>query len=134
MPYEILWEGKDGVRRVFSGDLVAAEVRASLAGLTGDPRWDDLRYSIADFLAVRSYRISQGELEDLAAIHYGGARINPRIVTAAVTDSDEVRAVFQRFNALRLSPFPLELFDNLAAARAWIAEMRGSNPPWPGPG
>lgn len=122
------------MRRVFSGDLAAADVRASLAGLTGHPRWDDLRYSIADFLALRSYRISQGELEDLAAIHYGGARINPRIVTAAVTDSDEVRAVLQRFNALRLSPFPLQLFDNLAAARAWIAAMRGRNPPWPGPG
>ncbi len=134
MPYDIHWEGKDGVRRAFSGDLTAAEVRASLAGLTGDARWDDLRYSMADFLAVRSYRISQAELEDLAAIHYGGAKINHRIVTAAVTDSDEVRAVFQRFNALRLSPFPLQLFDNLAAARAWIAAMRGRTLPWPGSG
>jgi hypothetical protein len=87
---------------------------------------------------VRSDRISQDELEDLAAIHDGGARINPRIVTATVTatvtDSDEVRAIFQRFNALRLSPFPLQLFDNLAEARAWIAAKHGRNPPWPSPG
>ena len=93
-----------------------------------------MRYSIADFLAARSHRIAQDALEDLAALHYGGARITRRIVTAAVTDSDELRAVFQRFNALRLSPFLLQLFDNLAAAREWIAELRGRKPSWPGPG
>jgi hypothetical protein len=32
MPYDIQWEGADGVRRLLSGDLTAAEVHASLAG------------------------------------------------------------------------------------------------------
>jgi hypothetical protein len=132
MSYQIIWEPQ-GVHRRFHCDLTGAEVLRSLTTMTSDPRFDDMRYSIADYLDVDRYEADQESLTMLSAFHYGAHASNARIVTAAVMNKDEVREVFRRFQASYSTPFPLQIFDNLADAREWIARRiaaYGSAPRW----
>ena len=132
MPYQIIWE-PPGVHRRFHGHITGAEVLRSLTTMTSDPRFDDMRYSIADYLDVDHYDADQESLTMLSAFHYGAHASNARIVTAAVMNKDEVREVFRRFQASYSTPFPLQIFDNLADAREWITSRiaaYGSAPRW----
>jgi hypothetical protein len=70
MPYKLTWE-QSGVYRQYFRDVSIAERRASLDEICGDRRFDDLRYSITDFLAVDNYETTQDATEEIAALHIG---------------------------------------------------------------
>ena len=53
MPYEILWEARGVVKR-HHGFLAADELLAASREIQSDPRFDDLRYIINDFLDVEA--------------------------------------------------------------------------------
>ena len=132
MPHQIIWE-PGGVHRKFSGNLTASEVMLSLTTMSSDPRFDDVRYSIANYLDVDRYEADRDTLTSMSATHFGAYQSNPRIVTAAVMDKDEVRDVFLRFQAAYGSPYPLRIFDNLPDARTWIVSriaFYGAAPRW----
>ena len=53
MAFDLVWE-PSGVWRRYSGRLTAADLLASLNQVQIDPRYDTLRYSLNDFLAVEN--------------------------------------------------------------------------------
>lgn len=57
MPYKITWE-RAGVYRHYFGDVSVVERRASLELISGDRRFDDLRYALTNYLEGRSVTTS----------------------------------------------------------------------------
>jgi hypothetical protein len=122
MPVELTWESR-GVYRRYFGDVTARERYRSFDQICADPRFDDLRYVITDYLAVRSYEISDDDTPQIAALHVAPMRTNPNIVIAAVVVDEQIIAAIRHFISLRFITQPYEIFSTLPEARAWIARL-----------
>jgi hypothetical protein len=127
MPYRLTWEPK-GVYRQYLGDVTIRERRASFDAICGDPRYDDLRYSITDYLSVGRYEITSDATLEIAAMHIAPLVTNPRIVIAAVATRPDIVAAIQEFIGHGLTRAPYRIFDTLDAARHWVAGAVPGNP------
>ncbi len=121
MPYRLDWEPV-GVYRQFLGDVSIAERRDSVNAISGDPRFDTLRYTLTDYLGIGAFEATPGSTAEIAAMHVGPCITNPRILIAAVTDREDVLATIDDFKRLAFISSPYEVFRTLEAARAWIGE------------
>lgn len=119
MPYKLTWE-RSGIYRQYYGDVTFLDRRASLDTIYSDPRFDGLRYAITDYLAVNAYEFSKDATLEIAALHIGPLRTNPRLVIAAVADRADIVADIQDFMALRFTAAPYRVFPTLDEARQWI--------------
>lgn len=119
MPYKLTWE-RSGIYRQYHGEVTVLERRASLEAICSDPRFDDLRYAITDYLAVDTYEVRRDATVEIAALHIGPLRTNPRIVIAAVAERPDVIADIQDFIKLQFTAAPYRLFNTLDRARRWI--------------
>jgi hypothetical protein len=124
MPFRLTWEPA-GVYREYLGDVTVADRRASLEAICSDRRFDDLRYSITDFLAVRSYEVSRLASLEIAALHIAPLATNPSIVMAAVAQSSEHLLAIQQFKDHGLTRVPYQVFPTLAEARLWVGRVTG---------
>jgi hypothetical protein len=129
MAYRLVWEHR-GVYRQYLGDVTIAERRKSFDAIAGDPRFDDLRYTITDYLAVGTYEVTPDATAEIAALHTGPLKTNPRIVIAAVVDRPEIVAAIEDFINHRFTTAPYQMFRTLAEARRWTTSMCGSGAWW----
>lgn len=121
MPYKLTWE-KFGVCRHYFGDVSIVERRTSFDEICGDWRFDNLRYTITDYLPVRRYEVTDSATLDIAALHIAPLITNPRILIAAVaTRADIVAAIgeMQRYGFMKA---PYRVFASVDEARRWIRE------------
>jgi len=135
MPFDLTWEPR-GVYRRYFGPVTIEERRQSFDRICADPRFDDLRYTITDYLGVESYEVTERATMEIAAMHVGPTRTNPRIVIAAVATDERVIEAIRHFIALQFIAQPYRIFATVEAARAWIAEQSSdtsSNPRSPSP-
>lgn len=116
MPYQLSWEPR-GVYRRYFGDVSVAERHASLEAICGDARFDNLRYTITDYLDVGLYEQSVVDTELVAAKHIGPSLSNPRILVAAVVVRPDIIAAIEHFIALGMTELPYRTFASVAAAR-----------------
>lgn len=123
MPCEIIWELR-GVHRRYFGDVTIDERRQSFERICADPRFDDLRYAITDYLGVESYESTDEATEEMAALHVGPLRTNPNIIMAAVVVDERIIAAIRHFISLRFTTQPYRIFPTVEAARAWISRSR----------
>ena len=123
MPYRLTWE-PFGVYREYLGDVTIAERRASFDAICGDRRFDDLRYTITDYLGVRSYEVTRDATAEIAALHIGALRTNPDIVMAAVANRTDVIAAIEDFKRHGFTTAPYRVFRTLEDARRWLSEGR----------
>jgi hypothetical protein len=120
VPYTLSWEER-GVYRRYFGDVTIAQRRESFDRICADPRFDDLRYTITDYLDVASYEISESATEEIAALHIAPTRTNPRIAIAAVAVDPRIVGAIEHFISLRFIPQPYRIFPTPGAAREWIS-------------
>ncbi len=118
MAFDLVWE-PSGVWRRYSGRLTAADLLASLNQVQIDPRYDRLRYSLNDFLAVESVDDVSGIMDVVIAGSIGGAYSNPRLVMAIVARHESVLAHAGMFIRPDF-PYPVKIFQEIDAARAWL--------------
>lgn len=123
MPYSLTWEPR-GVYRRYHGDVSIAERLASFEAICGHPQFDELRYSITDYLAVQRYEVTDTATREIAAFHLGPHRTNPRVRIAAVAVRPDVLAAIRDFIALQIAPQPYEIFPTLDDARRWAMAHR----------
>lgn len=123
MPYEITWE-PEGVHRRYHGVMTIDERRRSFNDICGDPRFDSMRFSITDYLAVTRYEVDPAATEEIAALHSAAMLSNPSILIAAVAVRPDVVTAIRHFISLRFVNQPYEVFADEASARAWIAAQR----------
>lgn len=120
MPFELTWE-HGGVYRRYFGRVTIDERRRSFDAICADPRFDDLQYTITDYLEVERYEITRDATAEIAALHIAPLLTNPNIVIAAVVVDERIIAAIHQFIGLGFVSQPYRIFATAAAARAWIA-------------
>lgn len=122
MPYRLTWEPQ-GVCRTYFGDVSIAERRASFDAISADPRFDELRYVVTDYLAVQAYEVTPEATAEIAAMHIGPLFTNPDILIVAVATRPDVLAAINEFRSYGFTLAPYQVFATMAEARAWIARQ-----------
>jgi hypothetical protein len=125
MPFELIWE-PSGVYRRYFGRVTISQRRQSFDRICGDPRFDDLRYAITDYLGVESYEITPQATEEIAAMHIAPMRTNPAIIIAAVVVDQRILAAIDHFISLRFFTQPYRIFPTVDAARRWVSGARSA--------
>jgi len=128
MPYDLTWEPRGVLRRYF-GRVTIAERYESFERICADARFDALRYTITESLGTESYEVSEEATEEIAAMHVGPLRTNPRIVIAAVAVDEHIIGAIRHFMSLQFTPQPYRIFGTMAEARAWIEATLAEPPP-----
>lgn len=121
MSYEIHWEERGVVKRFF-GHLDSHDMLQSIIDTEGNARFDNLRYVINDFLGVTSMNLADLDLEEISAIDYAAAGINPNIKIAVVSIDPEIIALANQYAESPINAYPTRIFTALHAAMAWIEE------------
>jgi hypothetical protein len=119
MSYRLTWEPR-GLYREYFGDVTVAERFESFNAISGDRRFDDLRYTLSNYLQVRGYEVTPEATEDIAALHIGPLLTNPRIVIAAVAVRPDIVAAIEEFIRHGFTKAPYRIFQTDAEARQWI--------------
>jgi len=122
MPYDIIWEPQ-GAFKKYRGELTPAEFLQSIRDLHDDPRFDQLRYTVNDFLAVTAYSAGDQDLKTFAALSIGASYTNPNIVIAVITTEARLITMVEYYRSK--VPYRLQIFADEAAARAWIRQEQG---------
>jgi hypothetical protein len=120
MPYRLTWEPR-GLYRQYFGDVTVAERFKSFNAISGDWRFDDLRYTLTDYLEVRAYEVTPEATAEIAALHVGPLLTNPRIVIAAVAVRPDIVGAIEDFIRHGFTKAPYRVFRTNAEARQWIA-------------
>ena len=120
MPYRLTWEPR-GLYREYFGDVTVAERFESFDAVSGDRRFDDLRYTLTNYLAVREYEVTPEATAEIAALHIGPLLTNPRIVIAAVAVRPDIVDAIEDFIRHGYTKAPYRVFRTNAEARRWIA-------------
>jgi hypothetical protein len=128
MPYDLNWEPR-GLYRRYWGEVSIAERRESLERIFADPRFDDLLFTITDYLDVQHYEVTPEATEEIAALHVGPTQTNPRLLIAAVVTDARIIQAIEQFIALNMTSTPYRVFSELGAARAWIAQTHRLSTP-----
>lgn len=128
MPYDLTWEPPRGVYRRYFGHVTIAQRRESFERICADRRFDDLRYTITDYLDVETYELSEQATAEIAAMHVGPIRTNPRILIAAVAVDERVIGAIRHFISLQFITLPYRIFATEAEARAWVAAPDAGGP------
>lgn len=119
MPYEITWEPRGAVKRLF-GFVSAEEFLRSAMDLQGHPNFDGLRFVINDFREVTGHAVTETDVKKVAAYGLGAFHVNPRIAIAAVTTDAEILRLLELYASPRYSLYAFRHFPTLVAARNWI--------------
>ncbi len=121
MSYELTWEPKGVLKRYF-GHVTCAEVLAAGVQSQGDPRFDQYRYAINDFLDCTEFVIDHDVLEEIAAYAGAAEQSNSNIKIAIVATLPDVVAATRQYLELPLQTYSTRLFSTRAEARKWIAD------------
>ncbi len=128
MPYRLTWEPK-GVYREYFGNVTIEQRMASFNEILSDARFDDLRYTITDYLAVREYEITRDATAEIGAMHIGALRMNPRIRIAAVAVRRDILDAIEDLRSQNFFIQPYRVFSDLAAARLWAMSPSAPDEP-----
>ena len=120
MAYEIVWESRGAYKR-FYAHVTDEELMRSLTQIESDPRFDNLRYVLNDFLAVESFTVSEDCVHMMSAIDHAAASSNPDIRIAIVATDLQLQALAKLYALSPLNVYPTEIFMNTGDARSWIS-------------
>jgi hypothetical protein len=105
-----LWE--------LSGGISAEEFYKINSDHQGDPRWDALRYLIADFREVTSIDLPDVELKLIQAMGKAAALSNPYLNIASITDTEETQKIAEFYGMD--TPWKYGVFDTVEEAHFWL--------------
>jgi hypothetical protein len=125
MAFELNWEPR-GVYRVFREHVTVEDRRHSLQAICADRRFDDLLYTITDYLEIDSFDYSKEANSEIAALHIGPMWTNPKILIATVAADAALVASVTEFISLGFIKSPQRIFETVESARAWIQHSHPS--------
>ena len=90
MPYVTHWED-EGVRWVFSGFVTDDDLLRCNLEAYGDPRFESLRYEIADFRAVEDFSAGPETVKRVARMDRDQSVRNPRVKVAILATAAVIK-------------------------------------------
>ena len=124
MPCTITWEPK-GVYSKFAGAVGIDDLFQMMRSVAADPRFDDIRYQITDFLDVSNQALTPEEIEEAAALDFAHSLSNPRFLHAAVAQDARVLALLRHWVSVSATPERIACFTTVEEARRWITANYG---------
>ncbi len=97
MTIDLVWESKKLLSMIYEGRVSGGDLLAASLKISGDQRFDDLRYLLSDWSKVEETNISTDDVRKLVAYVSSMARTNDRIMNASVMSSDETGQVLVSF-------------------------------------
>jgi hypothetical protein len=119
MPCETHWKPNGIVKRLV-GSVSAAQLLTSIVETQGDPRFDQLRYVIADCLDCADFIFHPSEIDEMAAIGRAGALSNRHIRVAIVATLPAAVDGAVQYASSPLNPFPTRIFRSRVDAEQWL--------------
>ena len=117
MPCKVTWKDKELLWEL-SGNISAAEFHKINNDHQGDPRWDNLRFLIADFREVISIDLPEEDVLMIQAMDKVAAQSNPFLKIASIANSNETRK-FAEFYSTD-TPWKFGIFETIEEARSWF--------------
>lgn len=118
------WQER-GVCWTYSGLVTGQEIISASVSIYSDRRFDDLRYKLCDFLDVEDIQMTAMEMNKVVCQHAAAAYSNHDIKIAVVgkkVDFSKLSLLIDRFRNFESKySWPIELFEDLADAQAWLA-------------
>jgi len=125
---KIIWERPFGVYLRFHGEVTPTDVGDANIAVTSDENFDDLRYTISDFLAVTGHRFDlrdRAGLETPYATLIGAAHSNPHIHSAFIVVDPDIERLIQLKISQGVLPYPSRVFEREQDARDWLGSISG---------
>lgn len=104
----------------FWGKVSIANVFDMMEQVGADPRFDRLRYILADYREVMEQNVTEREVDEIAALGYAHSLTNPRYLHAAVATDERIISLLQHWKASVVQPEQVGHFTSLEQAREWI--------------
>ncbi len=114
---KIVWEDR-GVYCAFTGDVVYRDINEVLLVINKHEDYEQFKYTIYDFSAVATVSVADGDITKMLAHTLGSAYSNPTMKTALIGFNIDHVAVAELLKSK--SKRPVELFENIDNARAWL--------------
>ena len=115
---------EQGVGWTYFGSVRGEEIVNASTGIYSDPRFDDLRYKLCDFLNVDDINVTVSEIDKIVCQHAAAAHTNTDIKIAVVgkkSDFDKLLLLIERFrNYESRGSWPIELFEDMPSVWAWL--------------
>jgi hypothetical protein len=73
MSYELIWEPR-GVTKLFFGHVTSDDLVQSVKSIHGDPRFDNLRFVINDFLGCKEISVTAEAVDEISAVDKAAVR------------------------------------------------------------
>jgi len=120
MPFHIVNEGP-GVYKKFSGFVTTAEFLQSIFEMHSQLDYDQLHYTINDFLEVQGHSIKATDMELASMVSLKARNLNPDILVAVISRDQGITDLVHLFAGK--TTYRLGCFATLGDARQWIAAV-----------
>jgi hypothetical protein len=121
---KVEWQER-GVYWKYTGSVSGEEIVNASIAIYADRRFDDLKYKLCDFLDADSITMAPMEMDKVVCQHAAAALSNGDIKIAVVGKKADIPALsllVEHFKNYELkASWPIELFEDLTAAQAWLA-------------
>lgn len=122
MSYKMTW-GNAGVYIKFHGKLVLLDVQGVNDSLYSDPRFDDLKYQIADYSDITDIDLSQTDVTVISTLERCASIWNDNLKVAHVaTNPVLIQNILDYKVEMEQTNWQIGLFDNLDDAMKWCEE------------
>lgn len=117
------WE-KNGLYIQYLDHVNGDEMLEAALKVSGDPRFDDIRYVISDWSRATTTAIDPEHVRTLVAYVNAMAKTNAKVRNATVMHGDEERKATVALYGVLASdtPWDIDFFDTMEEARAWIGK------------
>ncbi len=122
MAIDLEWESKQLLSMRYKGMVLGVDLLSVTLQISGDPRFDDLRYILSDWSNVKKTDVSVKDVKVLVAYATAMARTNDKIMNATVISEDEkgqALAAFYKDLTADIS-WQIKYFTNEPEARNWF--------------
>lgn len=119
-----IWESPTTLIVQYSGRVTGQELVESSLKKSGDDRFDDLQFIIADWTHIHEVDITPEDVKTLVACLRSISKINPHAMNATAIKQDETGnalVAWYKFLADDLS-WKIGIFHTVEEARAWCAQ------------
>ena len=122
VPYETFWES-EGIRWVYTGAMSDDDVLRANLVLYDDPRFESIKYQIADFSGVDALAAHAETIRRLSHMDKDQSSRNPNLRVAVIAATPLTRGIASMYRlAAGATPWAIEVFETEEDARDWLAK------------
>jgi len=122
MAYETHWE-PSGIRFVFTGTVTDDDLIQSNKDVYDDPRFEDIRYQIADFRDMDEFAALSDTVRLIADMDREQASRNPDIKVAILSTSSLMKGLGRMYALSGAGEeWDVRVFDTEEEAREWFGD------------